>query len=158
MNIFCKIWLCHSGIDGEPSIRGCDTVPTINDKASQPSIPEELNLHGAVLFFWKKGAGSKCGWLLFRRALSGCDNGCSKDVSAEVYLAGLLNCHHLLVAVGVCDDFQESSELYCTNGNSVCKLNLFIFQETRLYTLAQNPAVRFIKVFFNLLAPGLFFF
>jgi hypothetical protein len=44
----------HSGIDGDSSVRGCDVVPIVTDTASQPSIPEDWNIHEAVLFFVKK--------------------------------------------------------------------------------------------------------
>jgi len=35
---------------------------------------------------------------------------CWEEFSADVYSTGLLNCRHLGVAVGVCNDFQQSSE------------------------------------------------
>jgi len=65
----------HVGIDGDSSVRGCDTVPIVIDTASQPSIAKDLNLHEAVLFFVKKRRVEV--WpILFRRILAGCDKGC----------------------------------------------------------------------------------
>jgi hypothetical protein len=108
IKIFCKVWMCHRGIDGESSVRGCDPVPIVIDTASQPSIPEDLNLHEALLFFVKRRR-VKVWPMLFRQIPAGCDKGCWQDFSVEVYLVELLSCHHLGVAVGVCEEFQGSS-------------------------------------------------
>jgi len=75
IKIFCNIWVCHSGIDGESSVGGCDTVPIVNYTASQFSTPEELNLHAAVLFSGKRRR-VKLWPKLLRRILAGCDKGC----------------------------------------------------------------------------------
>jgi hypothetical protein len=65
----------QSGTDGNSCVRGCEPVPIVKDTASQPSIPEDLNLHEAVSFFVKRHRVEV--WpLLFRPILAGCDKGC----------------------------------------------------------------------------------